>query len=185
MTFEFYDRPSWFGKIRVRRADDPDFDQMRPRRRVRGRRRYYRTLRREAETFSVRPMGQYDYMHWHVDWSGLGNLRWRERREHLAALFTMFRRLLAETSEWSTPHQAWLQIDAYDGSQDAVYLHTANPNAENFPNPFAGVDWNAPIPDRLREFMTEPSWEFGRIDHYWTHFVVRPRLASQLSAPRP
>jgi hypothetical protein len=32
--------------------------------------------------------------------------------------------------------QARLQIDALDGSQDAVYLDTANPNADNFPATF-------------------------------------------------
>ena len=106
---------------------------------------------------------------------GCGNLGWRERREHLAALFMSFTRLLAETSDWSTPHQVWLVIDARDGASDAVYLHTPNPNADNFPNRFPGVEWDAPIPDRLREFMTDPSWQFGRIDNLWTHLVVRPR----------
>lgn len=170
-------RQSWFGQIRVPRTGDPDFDRVQLPGRVRGRRRYYRALRRKAENFSVRPTGSYDYMHWHVDWRGLGNLSWRERREHLSALFTLFTRLLAETSDWSTPHQAWLVIDAQDGSQDAVYLHTGNPNADNFPNRFVGAEWDVPVPDRLREFVTDPSWQFGRIDDLWTHFFVRPRPA--------
>jgi hypothetical protein len=94
--------PSWFGPIRI--IPDPELGQYRPTRKVRGRRWYYRTLRREADTFAVHPSEWYDYMHWHVDWPGMGNLRWRERREHLAALFTTFRRLLAETAGWATPH---------------------------------------------------------------------------------
>jgi hypothetical protein len=167
---------SWFGPILI--IPDPELGQYRPARKVRGRRRYYRTLRREAETFAVNPSGWYDYMHWHADWPGLGNIRWRERREHLTALFTMFHRLLGETKDWSTPHQVWLQVDAFDSSQDAVYLHTPNPNAENFPNAFVGMIWEAPIPERLREFMTEPSWQFGRRDDRWTHFIVRPRPAA-------
>ena len=175
MSFDYCERPSWFGRIRVRHSDDPEFDQTRPAGRVRGRRGYYRALHREANSFSVRSSGWYDYMHWHVDWQGLGNLRWRERREHLSALFTMFRRLLADVKHWDTAHQEWLQIDAFDGSQDAVYLHTPNPNGDNFPNEFAGVVWDAPVPDRLREFLTDSSWQFGRIDQYWTHFLVRPR----------
>jgi len=168
--------PSWFGPIRI--VPDPELEQYRPTRKVRGRRRYYRTLRRKAESFVVDSDGLYDYMHWHADWPGLGNLRWRERREHLAVLFTMFRRLLAETRGWTTPHQVWLQIDAYDSAQDAVYLHTPNPNAENFPNDFAGTAWDAPIPERLRELVTDPMWQFGRLDDRWTHFIVRPRPAT-------
>jgi hypothetical protein len=165
--------PSWFGPIRV--IPDPELGQYRPSRKIRGRRRYYRVLHRDAARFAVQPSGWYDYMHWHADWPGLGNLRWKERREHLRALFTMFRRLLAETEGWTTPHQVWLHIDAYDSSQDAVYLHTANPNADNFPSRFAGVMWDAEIPERLREFVDDPSWQFGRVEDRWTHFVVRPR----------
>lgn len=167
--------PSWFGPIRI--VKDPDLPQCRPTWKVRGRRRYYRRLRRQADTFAVHPTSWYDLMHWHADWWGLGNLRWRERREHLAAVFTMFRRLIDETSNWTTPHQVWLAIDPYDSSQDAVYLHTRNPNEENFPYQFEGVTWGANVPERLREFITEPSWEFGRGEHpsYTTYFVVRPR----------
>jgi hypothetical protein len=167
--------PSWFGAIRM--DADPDLARYRPTRKVRGRRRYYRTLQRQADAFRVRPCGWYDYMHWHADWPGLGNLRWRERRAHLEALFTMFRRLLAETAEWATPHQVWLQIDAADSSQDAVYLHTPNPNADNFPNAFAGTIWESEVPERLREFLTDPSWQFGRLEDRWTHFIVRLRPA--------
>lgn len=175
MTFTYYERPSWFGLIRVRHSDDPDFAQMRPTKRVRGRRRYYRALRREAESFRIHPSGWYDHMHWHVDWQGLGNLRWRERREHLQALVTTFRRLLTDVHDWPTPHQVWLQIDAFDSSQDAVYLHTPNPNSDNFPNHFDNVVWDAPVPDCLRDLLDDPSWQFGRLDQYWTHFIVRHR----------
>ncbi len=165
--------PSWFGPIRI--IPDRELGQYRPSRKVRGRRRYYRTLRREAESFAVHPSGHYDYMHWHADWPGLGNLRWQERREHLAAVFTMFGRLLDETRGWATPHQVWVQIDAYDSSQDAVFLHTPNLNSDNFPNEFEGTAWDADIPDRLREFVTDPSWQFGRLEDRWTHFIVRRR----------
>ncbi len=167
---------SWFGPIRI--IPDPELGPWCPTRKVRGRRRYYRALARDAERFTVELAGTFDYMHWHVDWTGLGNLSWRERREHLTALFTSLRRLLAQCAEWPEPHQVWLLIDPADSTQDAVYLHTPNPNADNFPNDFVGVVWDAPIPQRLREFLTDPSWQFGRIEERWTHFIVRPRPAA-------
>lgn len=178
MTLEFRERDSWFGRIRNRYSTDPDFLPLQPSRKVRGRRGYYRMLRRDAQRFSIQLAGWYDYMHWHVDWKGIGNLRWRERREHVRALFTMFSRLLEQTADWATPHQVWLQIDALDGSQDAVYLHTPNPNRENFPASFDGVEWDVDVPARLQEFITDPSWQFGRLDTHWTHFIVRPRPAA-------
>jgi hypothetical protein len=174
--FESITVPSWFGPIRI--IDDVEFWQYRPTRKVRGRRGYYRRLHRVATAFSVTPSGFYDYMHWHVDWPGLGNVRWKERREHLSALFTTFRNLLADTTEWSTPHQAWLQINAGDSSQDAVYLHTGNSNTDSFPNRFADVEWDGEIPERLKPFVTDASWQFGRLDGFQTHFIVRPRPAA-------
>ena len=164
--------PSWFGPVRV--IPDPELAPTRPPRKVRGRRRYYRALARDAERFAVEPGEWFDYMHWHPDWFGMGNVRWRQRRAHLAALFTMFRRLAAQTAAWDRAHQVWVQIDAIDSAQDAVYLHTPNPNADNFPNRFEHVAWGEDVPERLREFLTDPTWEFGRSDVRWTHFYVRP-----------
>ena len=167
---------SWFGPIRI--DPDPELAPYRPTRKVRGRHRYYRALHRDAEHFAVSLDGWFDYMHWHADWPGLGNLRWRERREHLRAVFRMFERLTYQVADWPVPHQVWLSIDAADSSHDAVYLHTANPNQSNYPNPFTGVVWGSPIPPRLTEFMTDPRWQFGRIDDHWTHFLLRPRPAA-------
>lgn len=163
--------PSWFGPIHV--IPDADLAPYRPRRKVRGRRRYYRALARDATAVTPARGAWYDRMHWHVDWPGLGNLSWRERRSHLAALFAMYRDLLAKTSDWTEPHQLWLQIDAADSSQDAVYLHTRSPNGGEFPIRFEWVTWDAEVPERLREFVTDPAWQFGRTDERWTHFYVR------------
>ncbi|MCE9638260.1 MAG: hypothetical protein K8T90_21370 [Planctomycetes bacterium] len=165
--------PSPFGRIQI--GADPEFELLRPRKKVRGRRRYYRALQRKAAQFQVELDGWYDHHHWHVDWPGLGNLSRSERLQHLAALFVMFRRALAQTATWAQPHQCWLQIDAHDSSQDAVFLHTPNPNADNFPHGFGDLDWECPIPELLREFVAEPGWQFGRFDRPSTHFVVRPR----------
>jgi hypothetical protein len=49
------------------------------------------------------------------------------------------------------------------------------PERGQLPEPFAGVTWDAEIPERLRELVTDPSWQFGCTDDRWTHFIVRPR----------
>lgn len=167
--------PSWFGPARV--LGDPGPVQRRPWRKVRGQRRYYRVLARDAVRVKVQEGGWYDRMHWHVDWPGLGNTSWRARRSHLEALFAMYHRVLSQTAAWSAPYQTWLQINAVDSSQDAVYLHTPNPNNDEYPIDFGWVHWDANIPERLREFVTDPAWQFGRTDERWTHFFVRPRSA--------
>lgn len=103
-----------FGPIQVTVDDDDPVIRSHPQGKLRGRRRYYRKLSLAAERVVVHPGGWYDYKHWHVDWCGLGNLSWRERRSHLVALFAIYRRVLAQIEEWSEPHQCWLQIDAAD-----------------------------------------------------------------------
>ncbi len=167
--------PSWFGRVRVLAGEDQL--QCRPRGKVRGRRRYYRRILRNATRVEVCESGWFDHKHWHVDWLGLGNVSWRERRSHLMALFAMYRDVLRKTGGWIAPHQCWLQINAVDSSQDAVFLHTRNPNKDNFPIGFEWVVWDADVPARLREFMTDPSWQFGRTDAWGTHFYVRRRPA--------
>jgi hypothetical protein len=167
---------SWFGPARV--LAEEDRVQHRPHGKVRGRRRYYRGILRDAARVEVRESGWYDRMHWHVDLPGLGNASWRERRSHLVALFAMFRDVLGKTATWVTPHQCWLQINAVDSSQDAVYLHTPNPNNDDFPIGFEWVEWDAAVPERLSEFMADQSWQFGRTDDRWTYFYVRRRPAA-------
>jgi len=166
--------PSFFGSIQITLANDDEI-QRRPRGKVRGRRRYYRNLSRESERPAVTCRGWYDFMHWHIDWSGLGNLSWRDRRSHLAVLFGSYHSLLTQTQDWNEPHQCWLHVDAVDSSADAVYLHTPNPNGTPFPYGFERVRWDVEIPARLREFVTRPTWQFGRSDDRRTHFYVRLR----------
>jgi hypothetical protein len=124
---------SWFGPIQVAVGDEDPIICVHPQGKVRGRRRYYRKLTLAAEKVIVQSDIWYDYRHWHVDWRGLGNFSWRERRSHLVALFAVYRQVLAQIEEWSEPHERWLQIDAADSSQDAVFLHTPNPNGTDFP----------------------------------------------------
>src|SRR5271170_2079838 len=104
---------SWFGPIQVTVEDDPII-LMHPRGKVRGRRRYYRKLALAPERVVIQSGNRYDFMHWHVDWHGLSNLSWQERRSHLVALFAVFHEVLTKIEGWSEPHPCWLQIDAAD-----------------------------------------------------------------------
>lgn len=154
---------------------DPEWAQRRPWRKKRGKRRYFRTLARDAARFEEHLTGWYDLMHWHVDWDGMGNLSWRSRQAHLAALFATYERLLEQLDDWSEPHQCWVYIDPADSSYDAVYLHTRNPNRDNFPLGFEDVEWDVVVPERLWKFVNYDSLQFGRIEVDGTGFIIRRR----------
>jgi hypothetical protein len=170
------DVSTWFGRGRL--DPDPDLAPFRPTKKFREARRYYQALQRESAQYSVTlDPPWFDLWHAHPDWEGHGNRSWEDRRRHLEAGFLMFRRVLAQLRDWPVPHQVWLVIDAIDSAQDAVYVHTPNPNADNFPYSFDHVSWEVPVPERLRAFISEPEWQLGRSDDRWTHLWIRARPA--------
>jgi hypothetical protein len=95
-----------------------------------------------------------DLWHTHVDWTAHGNRSAAARHESLAALFAAWEEVDAWAVGLTRPWQSWLVIDAEDSGQDAVYLHTPNPNRDNFPYAFDRVDWDMTAPTWLAPFLT-------------------------------
>jgi hypothetical protein len=76
-------------------------------------------------------------------------------------------------------------FDTADAGQDAVYLHTPNPNHENFPYRFEGVVWGAVPPTWLAEFVTE-EMEVGRSEYDGVLHWIRYRSQAEFdTAPDP
>jgi hypothetical protein len=75
----------------------------------------------------------YDLWHTHVDWRSEANNDPTARRETLQSLFAAWEQVQQIGNGLSTPWQSWLVLDTEDSGQDAVYLHTPNPNRGNFP----------------------------------------------------
>jgi hypothetical protein len=147
---------------------------------LRGGRKYYERLRDDASTFSIdlRPAEWYDLWHHHFDRDGHSRKSGRARARHLSALFVAFRRVLRQTSEASRPVQVFLSIaPEWESNQDALYVHTPNPNRTPFPHSFEGVQWMVAPPSFLRPFVEGEPWDIGtiRVDRgaWW---VIRPRL---------
>jgi hypothetical protein len=138
----------------------------------------------EPRNFSVdlRTENWFDLSHTHFDWPGHGRRGARHRRQHLAALFTAFRRAIEQTRTAERPLQVWVSIAPdNEPEQDALYVHSPNPNGTQFPYAFRGVQWNANAPPFLRDFVADPSWDLGRLDadgQIW--YVVREKLAAPL-----
>ena len=131
---------------------------------LRGGRRYFRRLRRWPQSVSVN-LGQpnwYDLWHAHPDlrdWS----LRGRgARRAHLVVLFEAFRRVLQELAAADQPAQVFLAVNTRDSPGDALYVHTPNPNSDNFPYRFDGYSWeHVRVPHWLQEFSGSSQYEVG------------------------
>lgn len=148
-------------------------------RKLRGGRRYYARLRERAATFSVDlgPASWYDLWHTHFDWRGHSHGSGRARRAHLDALFTAFRRVLVQAADSTIAVQVFVSIASdRESEQDALYVHTPNPNGSPFPYAFEGVRWDVAPPPILRPFVQGEPWDVGAVDverSVW--WMVRPR----------
>ena len=94
-------------------------------RKLRGKKRYYRKLSKWAESFKLDlsdPDDWYDFWHYHVDSRAHGNQSGRERNLHLAALFTAFENTLRQLQDYKHPYQIWLSFMAKNACQDALFF---------------------------------------------------------------
>ncbi len=103
----------------------------------RGKRRYFRQLQAEqhlsAHALDFSPDSWFDFWHVHLDFDGRGNDHLKIRKAHVRALFQLMNELDAALKEWGQPYQLWIELSRLDAGLDAVYIHTHNPNDDNFP----------------------------------------------------
>lgn len=130
--------------------------------------------------------GWFDLWHTHADWRGEGNGHAGVRRESIRALFAAWERIGTLVAVHPGPWQSWLVFDATDSGQDAVYLHTPNPNRDNFPYRFEDVVWSVRHPYWLAEFLRD-EMDVGRSEFeggelYWVRKAVH---VEPVAAPGP
>jgi len=82
--------------------------------------------------------GWFDLWHTHPNDENLAE-RW-------ANLLTTWSRVEEAGRATGRPWQSWLVIEFDAPRDDVVYLHTPNPNRDNFPYMFEGVEWGAEPP---------------------------------------
>ncbi len=147
------------------------YPQQAPRKKLRGKRAYFRSLKDRASRFEldVREGAWWDLWHYHADGCGWGNLGWSYRRPHVEALCDVYRRIALQGNRLATPFQAWILISGEDASQDATYLHTPNPNGTPFPMVPTSVEADATalgpfFSSRLPELRLRFGWSGARYD---------------------
>jgi hypothetical protein len=96
-----------------------------------GKKNYYRRLKKTECNINVNSW--LDLWHQHVDWRGYGNINWHHRKKHLDALIALYLLLMQKLERRKDPYQLFGLITMTDSTQDAIYLHTENPNSSAFP----------------------------------------------------
>lgn len=100
--------------------------------------------------------------HTHLDWSGITSVSYKHRKIHVMYYLKILDKIEFETKEVERDFQTWIYLDRYDGSNDAVYFHTDNPEGD-FPLVFDKIEWNTEIPSMLLDLLDLSGFNVGRI----------------------
>lgn len=156
-----------------------------PKRKIRGKRRYFKKVQIKAEKFSLPLTNEdwYDDWHYHADWEGVGNLGWNHRKQHILSLCHVYKNIAENLKSYPNRHQLWFYLNQGDAGQDAVFIHTPNPNGENFPKKMNNTTWGEPI---IESFFAEllPQYSFRSGYCYWlgtkTFFIYSPSIGESI-----
>lgn len=96
----------------------------------------------------------FDLWHTHLEWDGAGSQSWSLRSKHLEQLLEVYQQLSTKLQGYPHPYQLWIEIDENDAAGDAVYLHTPNPNADNFPIQYKLSDLPHFVFQELKQFVS-------------------------------
>ncbi|MFY0672343.1 MAG: hypothetical protein JXQ87_03005 [Bacteroidia bacterium] len=128
----------------------------------RGLKKYYQRLETEndlekATWFDLDdPNAWFDNWHLHFDWKGFGNNSFKKRKPHLDKLFRHFELLETETEKLKKEFQLYAVILDYDSESDALFLHTPNPNKENFPFKYDSLKQKSTLTNQeLEQYLNE------------------------------
>jgi len=113
-----------------------------------------------AKTYQLNPTW-YDFWHIHLDWWGQGNRNIEEHRKYIILYLQLMNRFVEQAKAFDKPWQTWLLVDLDDSSQDALYFHTPNPNQDNFPFGFDGVNWGIQMPALLKNIVYSENYFVG------------------------
>lgn len=75
----------------------------------------------------------------------------------------LYQLLLKKLEAFDKPYQSWISIYLEDAGLDAVFIHTPNENADNFPARFDNIDWDSPIPAPYKDLIDLTLFNVG---HY-------------------
>ena len=113
--------------------------------------------------FSGGPKSWFDLWHTHVDWDGKGNKDWKTRKKYLNQLLETFDQLKLKLRTYPHDFQLLIMIDENESGDDCVYIHTKNPNADNFPIKVTADNKNAIKNKDLKEFVDSLDFERVRV----------------------
>lgn len=116
----------------------------------------------------------FDLWHTHIDWHSCGNKCDETRSDAALLTCVVLQYALGKFKARKDPIQIWAII-CQDTSENAVYIHSQNPNGSGFPYDFGETTWGIEIPKELRSLDTFDQYEMGEMNFSGKIYIVRKR----------
>lgn len=149
--------------------------------------------RRSSPTLTARrfrvdlPKKQWcDLWHQHFDWDGVGDEGWRPRRAYVSALLNALARARLELRNAAQPCQLFATIHPKSSMDDALYVHTPNPNGTPFPADYGDAKKLVSLPPLLAGRVSLERYAVFAVGQGDSrYFVIEPRgdLINRSSGP--
>lgn len=122
-------------------------------------------VKREADRRPPNFNSWFDMWHRHVDWNGDGKLSRLHRRFQLWALFRTLHAFERLAQPMRNRCQVFAYVHEHDPGNDAVYVHTENPNGSAFPYEPDVQEWLSILPYWLSARISLADYKVGLSAH--------------------
>ena len=119
--------------------------------------------------------GWFDFWHTHPDSRYKGNRNADTRAMAGALTCLLLKEIQSRADQTNSDLQVWAHICESTGN-NAVYVHSENPNSDNFPCDFKNTDWTVQPPTEIAGQLDLAEYEIGKMRHEEeTVYVLRKR----------
>jgi hypothetical protein len=122
---------------------------------------FKKIVKKEADRTPPDLNSWFDMWHSHVDWEGDGNLSRIHRQIQLWAVFRTLRKFQNLTRYNKSKYQIFAYVHENEPENDAVYIHTENPNNSAFPCDLTVASWLTEIPFWLSRHISIDNYNVG------------------------
>lgn len=148
--------------------------------------KHYRNVESELRNFHIEFSEESWYRMWHthLDWGGVSSLSNKHRKLHILYYFKILEKIDLQTKGIKRDFQTWIYLDGYDGTCDAIYFHTENPEGD-FPYWLDNVEWNVEIPSILLNLLDLSEFNIGIIrnvkDNTHSYIIQKKGLGQKIN----
>ncbi len=104
----------------------------------------------------------FDFFHQHINNRDSNNKSWKSRKQHLDALFCLADKYEKQLIKLNRQFQFWISINDSDSKDDAIYIHTENPNNSEFPIKVKSIPDLKSKNENLEKYLNEKNYRISR-----------------------